>query len=81
MKTYTELGFYPNNEQKIVRFGIIQGDHNIIAPIMGTHLKTLERKKESYCFELKDEDGNIKYVYSLKNSELESYKKYIPNFK
>lgn len=81
MRTYTELRFYPNNENKIARMHTIQGDHNIISPVMGCYFKNLDRKKESYCFEIKEENGEIRYKYNLKNSEFESYKKHINDFK
>lgn len=81
MRTYTELGFYPFNEVKIARLGVVQGDHNLITPIISCYKMSLERRKQSYCFEIVEEDGSISYEYNLKNSEFESFKKHIPDFK
>lgn len=80
MITYTELRFFKNNENKIERINEIKGDYNLITPVMNFYLKNLDRKKESYCFEVKDSKGKITYKYNLKNSEFQTYKKHIKFF-
>jgi hypothetical protein len=74
---YTEIVHYPHNTSPMHEAGAVQGDANMIRSIMTAHLKALDRKKESYFFRV-EENGETRYVFNLKNSEYEAFKKHIP---
>lgn len=81
MIKYTELRIYPNNKIPLVQAGFLQGDHNTVFTAMNCLIRSLERKKESYCYRVESENRNVSYHYSLTNDEFALYKKHIPELK
>lgn len=78
---YTEIGIYPENKEPVVEFGSIQGEMNVVLKCFETYLTALDRRKQSYCYKYYKDGTFINYRYNLKNSEFESFKKYLPDFK
>lgn len=68
MIKYTELRIYPNNKIPLVQAGFLQGDHNTVFTAMNCLIRSLERKKESYCYRVESEKVK-NYVRRIFNNQ------------